>query len=34
MLEQKNVMTFETADEAEATGYHKASDCPRDREPQ
>jgi methylphosphotriester-DNA--protein-cysteine methyltransferase len=34
MLERKNVMMFETAAEAEAAGYHKASDCPRDREQQ
>ena len=29
MLERKNVMTFATAEDAEAAGYHMASDCPR-----
>ena len=32
MLEGKNVMKFETAAEAEAAGYHRASNCPRDRQ--
>lgn len=32
MRDQKNIITLETAEEAEKTGYHMANDCPRDSE--